>query len=97
MMLIVMVFQMTKTVTIQTQMLVQRTMMLIVMVYLTTKTVTIQIQMLGLTDNDADCDGVPDDQDCDSTNPNAGSTDNDVDCDGIPDDQDCDNTNSNAG
>ena len=42
-------------------------------------------------------DGVPDDQDCDNTNPNAGLTDNDVDRDGVPDDQDCDNTNPNAG
>ena len=47
--------------------------------------------------DDADCDGIPNNQDCDNTNPNAGLTDNDADCDGIPDDQDCDNTNPNAG
>ena len=52
--------------------------------------------------NDADCDGVPTNEDCDDNDPfNTNSNVNDADCDGVPTSEDCDdndpfNTNTNV-
>ena len=48
------------------------------------------------TATDSDCDGVPQEEDCDDTDPNSTTQAEDADCDGLLTNDDCDDSDPNS-